>query len=292
MTPGRLTEVAGRPLADAVAGDSELARDLDRDLSLTQAAQPGADNVITAGAWWGADAPPGLASLEADLARKLDVAIGDTLEFVIAGQPVRARVTSFRKVDWDSFRPNFYVIFSPGTLADAPTTWLSSFRADDAPATVRRLRAQFPALTLIEIGPVLARMQGFVGQLADGIEFVLLLLLAATLLLLGASVIASLDERLAESALLRVLGARRRLLRATLAGEFALLGLVAGLLALLATELARWALYTQVMELAWAPLPALWLLLPLAAALLLAATGYAAARRSLGADAGRVLREG
>lgn len=292
VTPGRLLQVGDRSLAQAVEGDADLARSLDRDLSLTQAAAPGADNVITAGAWWPADAAPGLASIEAELARKLRLKLGDELEFMVAGESVRARVTSFRKVDWDSMRPNFYVIFSPGTLDHAPYTWLASFRTDTPRETVRALRDAFPALTLIEIGPVLARMQAFAGQLAGGIEFVLLLLLAATLLLLGASVVASLDERLGESALLRVLGARRRLLRATLLGEFALLGAVAGVLALLATELARWALYTGVMELAWTPLPALWLLLPPLAALLLATTGYLAARRSLSAAAGLVLREG
>lgn len=291
VTPGRLVKVDGVPAAERVQPGSDAERSLDRDLVLTQAAQAGADNRLVAGDWWGADAPPGLVSVEAELAEGLGIAPGDTLTFLIAGQTIEARVASLRTVDWDSFRPNFFMIFSPGTLAEAPYTWLTSLRAEDSPALVRTLRAQFPAATLIEVGPLLARMNDLVGQMSRGIGFVLGLLLLAALLLMAASVVASLDERLAESALLRVLGARRRLLRASLAGEFALLGGVAGLLAALATEAARWALYTQVMELAWQPLPALWLLLPPASATLLAATGYLAARRSLVADAGVVLKE-
>lgn len=292
VTPGRLTQINSEPVATRVPPGSDAERTIDRDLVLTQSSTLGSDNLVTAGDWWPADAPAGLVSVEEDLAERLDVKAGDTLTFVIAGETVTARITSLRKLDWDSFRPNFFMIFSPGTLADAPYTWLTSFRAEDSRQTVRALRSSFPSLTMIEVGPLLERMNALVGHMADGIGFVLVLLLAAALLLLAASVIASLDERLGESALLRVLGARRTLLRTSLAGEFALLGATAGLLAALATEAARWALYSQVMDLDWQPLPALWLVLPPLSALLLAVTGYLAARRSLSADAGTVLKEG
>lgn len=292
VTPGRLTQINSEPVATRVPPGSDAERTIDRDLVLTQSSTLGSDNRVTAGDWWSADAPAGLVSVEEDLAERLDVKAGDTLTFVIAGETVTARITSLRKLDWDSFRPNFFMIFSPGTLADAPYTWLTSFRAEDSRQTVRALRSSFPSLTMIEVGPLLERMNALVGHMADGIGFVLVLLLAAALLLLAASVIASLDERLGESALLRVLGARRALLRTSLAGEFALLGATAGLLAALATEAARWALYSQVMDLDWQPLPALWLVLPPLSALLLAATGYLAARSSLSADAGTVLKEG
>lgn len=291
VTPGRLTHVGSQPLAQRIEAGSDLERSLDRDLSLTQSATYGVDNRITAGRWWPAEAPPGLVSVEAELAGKLGLAVGDTLTFTIAGETVQARVGSLRSVEWESFRPNFYMIFSPGTLAHAPYTFLASFRATDTAAAVRELRREFPAMTLIEVGPLLARMNEFVGQLSGGIEFVLLLLLVAALLLLGASVVASQDERLAEAALLRVLGARRPLLRNSLAAEFALLGGIAGLLALVATEVARALLYERVMDMDWQPLPLLWIMLPLLSALLLAVTGYLAARRSLAAGAGNVLRE-
>lgn len=293
VTPGRLIRIDGVPAADRIPPGSDAERSLDRDLILTQSAQPGADNRITAGEWWPADAPPGLVSVEAELGERLGLAPGDTLTFLVAGQMIETRVANLRTVDWDSFRPNFFMVFSPGTLTDAPYTWLTSFRdpGDSSRATVRALRADFPALTMIEVGPLLERMNRLVGQMASGIGFVLALLLVAALLLLAATVVAGLDERLAESALLRVLGARRRLLRASLLGEFALLGLVAGLLAAATTELARALLYTRVLELDWQPLAALWLALPPASALLLALTGYLAARHSLSADAGNVLKE-
>lgn len=277
VTPGRLVRAGDAAIALRAPAGSDTARALDRDIILTQST---------------GDAPAGSVSVEEKLAQKLALKIGETLTFVVEGREITVRVAGFRPVDWDSFQPNFYMVFSPGTLAAAPYTWLTSFHATDPAATTRALRAQFPALTLIEVGPLLARMNAFVGNLAGGIEFVLALLLLAALLLLVACVITSLDERLVETAVLRVLGARRQLVRNTLLAEFALLGFVAGLLAMVITEIARWQLYTRIMELDWTPLPLLWLLVPLASAALLAITGMLAARRSMAVDAATILNAG
>ncbi len=290
VTPGRLVRIGDAPLAERVPPDSDAARSLDRDIILTQGAID--PDSVTDGEGWDLSAAPGLVSVEERLAGRMGLAIGERLVFIIEGREVSVTVAGFRRVDWDSFRPNFFMILSPGTLGDAPYTWLASFRADDPVATTRALRAGFPSLSVIEIGPLLERMGTFVGTMARGIEFVLVLMLLAALLLLAASVAAGMDERLAEAAVLRVLGARRRLLRVTLLAEFALLGLLAGLLAMVATEAARSQLYERVLDLAWTPLGWPWLLVPLAAATLLALVGLAAARGSLAADAGRVLKEG
>lgn len=289
VTPGRLLRIGDVPLAERIDADSDAGRSLDRDLVLTSGIdEPGS---VTAGEPITAATPPGFVSVEEKLAERMELQVGEQLLFMVAGEEVKVTVIGLRQVDWDSFRPNFFMVMSPGTLAGAPYTLLSSFRADQPRALMRTMRSEFPALTLLEIGPLLERVAGFVDGLADGVRFIGLVLLVAALLLLGASVVATLDERLAEAALLRVLGARRALLRRTLAAEFALLGGAAGLVAVIGTEVARRQIYTQLLDLAWTPLPAL-LLLPPAAALLLALAGLLAARRSLGASAATVLREG
>ncbi|MFZ5756641.1 MAG: ABC transporter permease [Pseudomonadota bacterium] len=287
VTPGRLIRIGDTPLAGRVDPASDTGRSLDRDLILTSAATDA--GTVTEGRGFAADAAPNLVSVEEKLARDMDLRIGERLTFLVAGEEITATVTGFRRVEWDSFRPNFFMVLSPGTLRDAPYTWLSSFRSEQPRMLVRQLRAEFPALSVLEVGPLLARLGEFLSGLAAGIEFIAVLLLGAASLLLAASVVATLDERLTEAALLRVLGARGRLLRQTLAAEFALLGAGSGLVAALGAETARWLLYTQVMEIAWTPLPAL-LALPLAGALLLAVLGTLAARRSLASGAGPVLR--
>lgn len=289
VTPGRLLRIGGQPLAERVDPESGAGRSLDRDLILTAAATDPA--TVTAGTGFTAGSAPGQVSVEQKLAEDLALQIGEQLVFSIAGEEISATVSGFRRVEWDSFQPNFFMVLSPGTLADSPYTWLSSFHAVEPPALMRQLRAEFPALTVLEVGPLLARLAAFVGGLADGIELVALLLFAAALLLLLASVVTTLDERLGEAAMLRVLGARGRLLRQTLAAEFALLGAGSGLVAAATSELARWQLYTRLLELPWAPLPAL-LLLPVLGAALLALLGVLAARRSLQAGAAAVLRDG
>lgn len=288
VTPGRLLRIGDTPLAERIAADSDAGRSLDRDLVLTTGVDE-ADSIV-AGKPITAATPAGFVSVEEKLAQRMELQVGEQLLFVVAGEEVKVTVSGLRKVDWDSFRPNFFMVMSPGTLEGAPYTLLSSFRAAEPRVLMREMRGGFPALTLLELGPLLERLAGFVDGLAAGVRFIGLVLLVAALLLLAASVVATLDERLAEAALLRVLGARRALLRGTLAAEFALLGGGAGLVAVIGTEVARRQIYTQLLDLPWTPLPAL-LLLPLAAALLLALAGLLAAHRSLDASAATVLRE-
>lgn len=287
VSPGRLLRIGDTPLADRVAADSDAGRSLDRDLALTTATDD--PLLIVEGEPITADTPAGFVTVEEKLAKQLELAIGDRLVFFVAGEEITATVLGIRHVDWDSFQPNFFMMLSPGTLGEAPYTLLASFRAGELRPLLRELRAQFPALTLVETGPLLQRLSTFIDALAGGVQLVGSLLLTAALLLLAASVITSLDERLAEAALLRVLGARRSLLRHTLTAEFALLGSGAGLLALAGTELARWHLYTRWLDLPWQTLPALWLL-PLVGALVLALAGLLAATRSLSANPAVVLR--
>jgi putative ABC transport system permease protein len=283
VTPGRLLRVNERTLEEILDDAPDARGPLDRDLILTEA-EPGTGYFDAA--WTGAQV-----SVEQDLAEQLGVKTGDTLTFLIAGNELALRVSGTREVDWNSFQPNFFMVLSPGALASAPTTLLTSFHTEEVTKSVRLLRAEFPAITLLEVGPLLARVQTFADALATGVQSVLALLLVAALVLMVATVVATLDERLAQAAVLRTLGARRSLLRRTLLAEFALLGLLAGLLAVVTTEIARALLLVNVLEMAWAPLPWAWLLVPPGSAALLALAGWLAARRSLDADAAVVLRE-
>lgn len=283
VTPGRVLRVNEKSLESILDESPDTRGPLDRDLILTEA-EPGTDFFDKT--YSGAQV-----SVEEKLAEQLDLKTGDNITFLIAGNELTLRVSGTREVDWNSFQPNFFMVLSPGALAHAPTTLLTSFHTRDVTKSVRLLRAEFPAITLLEVGPLLARVQTFADALATGIQGVLALLLAAALVLMVATVVATLDERLAQAAVLRTLGARRSLLRKTLLAEFALLGILAGLLAVITTEIARALLLVNVLEMSWAPLPWAWLLVPPGSAALLALAGWLAARRSLDADAAVVLKE-
>src|SRR5690606_24064306 len=155
-----------------------------------------------------------------------------------------ARVTSLREVDWDSFQPNFYMIFEPGTLQDLPATYLTSFHLP--PRHERQLvelAREFPTVTLLQVEALLAQLRAILAQVTLAVEYVLLFVLAAGLAVLFAGLQSTLDERIRQGALLRALGAERMLLIKARRIEFALLGAASGLLAALGCELISALLY-------------------------------------------------
>lgn len=295
VAPGRLTEINGQPVRDLVSKDSQADRAINRDLSLTWSATLAADNRLREGRWWD-DLPPSdepRVSIEAGLANNLGVGLDDTLTFVIAGATVHARVTSVRQVEWDNFTPNFFMVFEPGTLQDVPTTLLTSFSLpSDRRAELRELSRAFPAMTLLEVEAILEQIREILAQVTLAVEYVLLFVLLAGFTVLFASLQSTLDDRLYEGALLRTLGARRSLLRQANRLEFALLGALAGLLAIAAAELITWLLYRMTLELPWSPHYALWVLVPLAGALLIGLAGALGTRAVVNESPMRLIKNG
>jgi putative ABC transport system permease protein len=294
VMPGRLVDINGQPVQDIVDKDSRGERAIQRDLSLTWAADLPNGNQITAGTWWNGqqtDEVPGV-SVEAQTAESLKLKLGDRLTFNIGGSNRDARVTSLRTVDWNNFQPNFFMIFQPGTLQDLPTTYLTSFYlAAGHDQQVVELSRAFPAVTILGVEALLDQLRSILAQVTLAVEFVLLFVLAAGLAVLFSGLQATLDERIRQGALLRALGAERRLLIKSRRIEFGLLGAASGVLAALGTELISLVLYRYAFDLQWSPHP--WLLcLPLIGALLVGGAGVFGTRRALNASPLTVLREG
>ena len=295
VTPGRLIQINQQPVQQIVSKDSAGERAVQRDLSLTWAAELPDGNALTAGDWWQAlpsgDEVPGV-SVEAELATSLKLQLGDLLTFDIGGQQRQARVSSLRSVHWDSFQPNFYMIFQPGTLQGLPTTYLTSFYlAPGHDLDVVALSRAFPAVTILQVDALLDQLRSILAQVTLAVEYVLLFVLAAGLAVLFAGLQATLDERIRQGALLRALGAARPLLVKARRIEFGLLGAASGLLAALGCELITLVLYRYAFDLQWHPHP--WLLvLPLAGAVLVGGAGVLGTRRALNASPLTVLREG
>ncbi|MNJ24547.1 FtsX-like permease family protein [compost metagenome] len=296
VIPGRLTDINGQAVQQIVSKESTGDRAVQRDLSLTWAADLPTGNALSEGQWWQAspangDALPGV-SVEAQLAQSLKLKLGDQLTFNIGGQQRQAVVTSLRTVNWDSFQPNFYMIFQPGTLQDLPTTYLTSFYlAPGHDQQVVALSRAFPAVTILQVDALLEQLRSILAQVTLAVEYVLLFVLAAGLAVLFAGLQATLDERIRQGALLRALGASRALLIKARRIEFGLLGAASGLLAAIGCELITLLLYRYAFDLTWSPHPWL-LLLPVIGALLVGGAGVYGTRRALNASPLKVLREG
>ncbi|MDX1552312.1 MAG: FtsX-like permease family protein [Marinobacter sp.] len=248
MVRGRLTELNGQPVKEAVTKEERVGA-LNRELNLTWMDTLPEDNEIVAGEWFTRGQTDGV-SIEAELAGKLGVKVGDELGFTIGSDKVTETVTSIRTVQWDSMKPNFYMAFPPGGgLENMPATWITAFFLPaDMKGELNDFSRQFPTVSVLEIDHVIERIQEIVRQVTQAIEAILALILAAALVVMAAVVSATMQDRQREGALLRTLGGRQSLLVRSTMLEFALLGFFAGILGVAAAEGAVWALQFRMFE--------------------------------------------
>lgn len=248
MVLGRLTEINGQPVREAVSKDENI-NALNRELNLTWMADLPEDNRLVSGQWFRAGETRGV-SVEAELAERLGVQVGDLLGFTVGSDTVSEPVTSIRTVRWDSMKPNFYMAFPPGGgLEGLPATWITSFYLPetDKPA-LNEFTREFPTVSLLEVDHIIERIQEIVRQVTQAIEAILLLILAASLVVMVAVVSATLQERQREGALLRTLGGQGSLLARSTMLEFGMAGLLAGVLGVLAAEIAVWVLQQRLFD--------------------------------------------
>jgi putative ABC transport system permease protein len=280
MVRARLTAINGVP-AEEIELPTEEAREwLEREANLTWTATLRDDNRLIAGEWWReGDGGGPRVSVEREFAQSLGLKLGDRLTYDAAGERVEARVTSLREVRWDSFQPNFFVVFSPGVLDEIAGTLITSVHVEAAqrPALVELVR-RFPEVTIIDIDALLSQVRDVMDKAALAVQYVFLFTVLAGLTVLVASVQATRDERRYESALLRTLGASRRVVFQGVAAEFVALGALAGLLAAAGATVAGYFLAREVFDLAYTPGAATWVAGLAGGAALVGVAGVLAAR--------------
>ena len=249
------------------------------------------DNLITEGTWWGAEPEPGYVSIEEEYASWLNLEIGDRLEFEVNQQFVSAEVASFRSVRWDNMQPNFFIIFSPGTIDHIGATFLSTaLMEQEQKILLNDLVRLFPTMVIIEIDGLIEQIQTIIAQVTSAIELISILVLLCGALVLLACVNASLDERFHENAILRTLGAGRKLILTSLLIEFASIGLVAGLIATIGAEVSVFYLQEEVFEQEFSFHPWVWIAGPLLGMFIIAGLGVNSTRRVVNISPLNVLR--
>ena len=273
--------------------DSRAKRLVEREFNLSWTDRLQGDNRIVAGRWWqDGDSAMGAASVEKGLAQDLGIALHDTLRFQVAGQPLEAQVTSLRSVEWDSFRANFFVVFPSGVLDRYPATWITSFHLPAGQQTVLAdLVRRYPSVTVLDVDALMNKVREIMDRVSTAVEYVFLFTLAAGLIVLYAAIQATQDERRFESAILRTLGARRAVVRRSLLAEFALLGLLAGVLAAAAATLLGYVLASHVFDFAYRWSPWVWLAGGGIGMLGVGLAGLLGARSALNQPPWRALRE-
>ena len=248
MLRGRIVALNGVPAEKIEAApDSRWVLAGDRGLTYTDTV-PGASSIVE-GEWWekGYDGPP-LVSFDVDLAKGIGLKLGDSITVNVLGRNIDAKITSLRKIDWESLAINFVMVFSPKTLEGAPHRSVTTLELpkgtsfDREAKVIQALADRFPLVTAIKIGDIVAAAKDLLGKVMTAISVTAGVTLLIGMAVLAGAVAAGQQQRKYLAVLYKTLGATRgRIIRAELL-EFGLLGLSTALLALVMATLTAWAL--------------------------------------------------
>ncbi|MFQ3203033.1 MAG: putative ABC transport system permease protein [Pseudoalteromonas tetraodonis] len=284
---GRVNAVNGEAVAREVSlqdnekKDEEARSGIGRELNLTWLNEVPSQNDIIDGQWFGDDAVAE-ASLEESMMKRLDVKMGDTLTFLIGAQSFDAKITSVRKVNWTTLKPNFFIILSPDVLSSFPATYISSVRIEpEQKRDFSQLLRAYPTITAIDVDNFVKQIQSTIEQVSLAIGFVLAIVVLCGALVLISQVQASLGERMQEIVILRTLGAKSRLIKNATLYEFLLLGGLAGLVAAFFSDIALLIVQQQMFDLAGKLHPNIWVIGPVAGGVFVAGLGYFMIARTL-----------
>lgn len=247
-----------------------------RSFALTHMMDPPKDNTIVEGKWWdNEEASIPQVSLEEDAAKRLGVTIGSNITVEIQGVQITAPVTSVRKVNWRNMRTNFYMIFSPGALKDAPITFVATVHVSEAKELKLQQAVvdQLPNVTALSTRDIVNTVESVVDKLKTLIDFMSGFSILAGLIILSGSIASTKYRRLKESAILKILGARRNTVTGILGIEYAILGMVSGVMGVGLSCLLSWGVMKYLVKSDWNLYPSVMLWTVVLSVLLTALTG-------------------
>jgi putative ABC transport system permease protein len=281
MVRARMTAINGVPAASLKVGDERGRGFLEREQNLTWSASLMDDNQLLEGRWWdAADYGKPWVSISSEYQETLHLKLGDKLTFDVAGETLEVRVSSIRKIRWDSFRPNFFLVFPPNLLDGAAGTYMTSvyLTPQQRPALVDLVR-QFPTVSVFDVDAILKQIREIIDRASLAVQYVFLFTLLAGIVVLLAAVQSTRDERRYESAMLRTLGARRSTVLSGVAAEFSALGFLAGTLAAFGATGVGWILAHRLFSLQFAIDPWVWVVGLVCGTVLVGVSGTLATRR-------------
>ncbi len=207
-----------------------------REFAITYRPHLDENETLIAGEWWKEieNQTEAEVSVEEDMSRRLNVAVGDWLTFDISGRKINARVANIRKLDLRNTRTAFVFVFRPGTLEKAPQTFvatvLKKLPETERARLQRNIIDQFPNVQIFDVADIVAAVQKLVNNFVLAISFVGSFVILSGMLILIGSIALTKSQRIYENAVLKTLGAKRPTLAAILLAEYGILGVLAGII--------------------------------------------------------------
>lgn len=290
---GRLVEINGTEPSEDLR---KKHNSLQRELNLTWTTSLPDANKIVEGQWWDTwkktEHKLVGVSVEEGTAKDLGLKLGDKLRFSMGGLTLDSEIVSIRSLDWKTMKLNYFFIFEPHALDNFSPTYMSSiYVGDEHKPFLYQLLRTYPTVLLIEFDRILESIRTIMDQVANGIQFVLWLTLIGGCLVLWAAVMGSLESRKQEAGLLRALGASRQLILGGVVIEFAIMGFLAGTVAILGAEFLVLSLQKTIFKFPLQPHYIFWLLSPLLGCSFVAVLGVLGCRPVLTTPPAIVLRE-
>ena len=254
MVRGRMTAINDQPLLADQQTDERARRLLEREANIAVLKGIPEHNIVTQqlpqSQLDSVNLPT--VSVEEEMAQRFNIQLGDSVTFNLSGDVYRYQVSSFRKVEWQSFQLNFFFILEPVAERAMPITYISNLYLDITQnATVQnnatqtslatqltqQMATQVPGVLLIDVTQILKQIQDIMSQASWAVSALYGFTLLASIGVLFTATLASQQSRIQSWLLLRTLGATHRVIVKIGLTEFALLGAVAGLLAALFAQL-------------------------------------------------------
>lgn len=254
---GRIAFVNGQPFDFQKPEVRQQQGQIGREFALTYRPDLDESEEIIAGDWWTGSVTDGVpqVSVEEDMAKRLNVAPGDSITFDISGRKITARVESIRKLDVRNSRTAFVFVFRPGILETAPQTFAATV-LKHVPATERQrlqrdVLEKYPNVQVFDVADIIAAIQKLITNFVIAISFVGTFVMLCGILILIGSIALTKSQRIYENAILKTLGAGRRILAAILVAEYGLLGLMAGIVGASLAMLLSWAVSRYILDIEW-----------------------------------------
>ena len=265
MVRGRLVAINNINIKSEDYPDPRSRALVERETNLSWSETIPDGNQLTQGKWWSSESsavkPVYEISLEEGFAKTLNIAVDDILTYDITGSELTTKVVNLRKLRWDSMQVNFFVITPPGLLEKFPGTFLSSFYLPpDKINAGDQLLKLFPNLLVFDTEAIITQVRHIMDQIAQTLGAVFMFTLLSGLAVLYAALLATQDERIYQTAIMRTLGADSRYLLRQHLTEFAVLGALGGLFAAVGSATLGWILAKYILEIPFTPTADLWLI--------------------------------
>jgi putative ABC transport system permease protein len=292
MVRGRLVMINDKNVSGADYADDRAKRLVEREFNLSWGEILPTHNTIVSGKWWDKNNKDiEQLSVEQGIAETLGIKLGNMLTYEVVGSRFSAKVTSLRKLDWDSFRVNFFVISPPGLLDRYPASYITSFHLPaEQNALIGELIRAFPNFTIIDVAAIMEQVRGLMEKVAGAVQFIFLFTLAAGLLILYAAIVTTQEQRISETAILRALGAKKQQLMRAQIVEFAIIGALTGLIGAFGASVLSFILSKQLLHIPYHFNAWVWLVGLIAGMVGVTLAGLLATRQTLNHPPLQVLR--